>query len=73
MHNPRLARQEKERERAERKAKKQKEAKELKKKEEEEIKREEEENAVESDHHGRNFIDYSKPRPKYVPQVYEFS
>ena len=66
QYNPRAARMEKERARNQRKAKKELEAEERKKKEEEE-KRREEEDAVESDHHGRDYVNYSEPRPKYVP------
>ena len=43
----------------------------LKKKEEEEKKRLEEEeaayNEIESDHHGRIFIDYREPKPSHFP------
>lgn len=59
--------------REEKKQKKEKDAEEKKKKEEEEKRREDEENAIESDHHGRNYIDYEQPRQKYISQVYDFS
>ena len=71
QYNPRAARMERERLRKEKLKKKEEE--EQKRKEEEDKRREEELNEVESDHHGRIFIDYSQPRAKYVPQNYEFS
>ena len=56
--------------------KKKQEELELKKKKEEEKKVEVEEAAyaeIESDHHGRIFIDYRQPRPNVFPQTYKFT
>lgn len=62
-----------ERERQRKERHERKEAEEKKRREEEEKRREEELKEVESDHHGRIYIDYALPRAKYVPQNYDFS
>lgn len=59
-------------------SKKRQEKEETKKKLEEEKKRQEEEETrleeeVESDHHGRIYVDYRVPRPSNFPQQYKFT